>query len=250
MSDFPYRQICILIDPYLEMPPRCTDEVTKLDVPYEITILPIRSTFEFPTHMEFLHRLIRLCTDPSLRVKMIVQDFTGRDIRPYYPIQMYGDALFHHVLFDATYGDGGCFPDLTAIRILQTNGNFVQPMYSTLSALSSLVPPSIVKQQFQLRRHSIYMLSTVHRVSIGVEEYRDWCTKKEILRFLPQYSKLYDIPEPELDLAQTIRSILMMTLLDVCKLAEIYLTPEEMDSIVDGNGRNFDTMWKLVETML
>ena len=248
MSDFPYRQICVLIDPRLEMPPRCTDEVVQLDVPYEITILPIVSSFEFPTHMEFLHSLIRLCVDPSLRMKMIVQDFTGRDIRPYYPIQMYGDALLHNVLFDATYGDGGCYPDLSTIAILQNAGNFVHPMYSTLCGLSTLAPSSIVKREFTLRRHSIYMMSTVHRVTLGVEEPRDWCKKSDMPRYIPQYMKVYAIPELGLD--ETIRTILMMTLKDICRLAEIYLTPDEMDSIVDGNGRNFDTMWKIVETML
>ena len=251
LKTFPYNQICILIDPLLEQPPRSLKDISEENAPYEIKVLPIHSNFIFKTPDEdFLHSLIRLCVNPSLCVKMIVQDFTGRDISNYYPVQLYDDSLLNNVLFDATYGDGGCFPDLSAIRILQKDGAFLHPQYMRFNELWNIFPKDICMRQFKLRRYPIFKMAMIYRILRHIEEPRDWCKEEDILTFIPQYCKIYGLPHrlgENTDLQLILRDIIVGIVHDLCIVSESYLTESEMNSIVDGSGKEFDTMWKMVE---
>lgn len=237
LKKFSCRQICILIDPCLEIPPRAIKDVPLSST---VTILPIQAMLVFPS--PFLDSLIQLCINPSLRVKMIVQDYTGRDIHPYYPLA-YGERLLRNVLFD---GDGGCFPDISAMNILQTNGDFIHPRYMRLCTLRTVVPADIVLREFKARRYPIYKLATIHRIFRGTEEPRDWCTEADVVQYFPQYCTIYNIPEQS---SQSIRAILIAVVQDLCVFSETYLTQTEMEEIVDSSERRLDTMWKLVESI-
>ena len=246
METFPCNQICILIDPLLEQPPRSLKDISEEKKPYEIKVLPIHSNFIFKTPDEdFLHNLIRLCINPSLCVKMIVQDFTGRDISNYYPIQLYDDSLLKNVLFDATYGDGGCFPDLSTITILQKDGNFLHPKYMRFSELWHNASKHIFVQQFKLRRYPVFKIAMLYRILRHIEEPRDWCKEEDILAYIPQYCKIYSLSQKGVHII--LRDILKNIVQDLCIVSESYLTESEMDSIVDGSGKDFDNMWKMVE---
>jgi hypothetical protein len=247
MKEFPCNQVCVLIDPRLELPPRSVQDIAITKTSYKITILPILDNFMFE-HNAFLHSLIDLCMNPNKHTKMIVQDFSGRDIRPLYPIHLYGERLLTHVLFDTTYGEGGCFPDLSAITILQTNGAFQQPQYMKLCRLYEEVPKEIAKREFTSRRYPIYKISMMYRISQNREETRDWCSEEEIQAYFPQYCKIYTIHETEFP--RILYQILVAIVNDLCQVTKSYLTETEIDQIVRSKGREWDAMWKIMYSML
>ena len=83
---------------------------------------------------------------------LIVQDFSGRIIDEYYPIQTFGPKLLKKVLFDFTYRDGGCYIDLEKVRILRReDGTFIQPAYEPVSSFLNAAPRPLVESIIKAR---------------------------------------------------------------------------------------------------
>lgn len=137
------RQICILVDPRLESPIRALPipEPTEAPILHDknVSFIPVRRFFEWDSNedRQFIDALCRLAIDQKTR--LIVQDYTGHDIHPDYPIDRFDrDALCRKVLFDFTYNEGGCFVDLSKVRILcKSDGSFLQPSFEPLSVAPS-----------------------------------------------------------------------------------------------------------------
>lgn len=245
MNDFTCNQICILIDPYLEMPPRIlTDIKDKLD---HVLVLPIQANFDFIKDKEFLQTFLDLCMNTNLQVKMVVQDYTGRDINLYYPVH-HGPTLFKNVLFDFTYGDGNCFPDLSKGILMDESGDFIQPLYSTFKILAKNSCREILQREMKSRSYPvIHLFQRLYRIHRKLEEPRDWCTEEVVKRRLPRFCVIYNIRAT--DLYEQIRSILMSVVDDLSNITDSYLTEREQIGIVDSPGKELENMWKLAESI-
>ena len=252
LQKFACRQICVLIDPLLEMPPRAIADVAKL--PGDITILPVLQTFNHTNqHGEcslwFLDRLTQLCMD-SPDCRMIVQEFTGENVNLYYPTH-FGRGILTNVLYDPTYSDGGgCSPDLSAIQILcDQRGNFIQPHHSRLQDIYKIVPTNIFKKQFHMRQYPIiHLIQRQYRILRNLEEPRDWVTDRVLKNPMREYCFIYSIDA--VDYLQQLRKILLAVVQDLCILSQSYLTEEEQNTIVDSSGKEFETMWNSVGAIL
>ena len=236
----PGKKICILIDPMLEDPPRANAESSAL-------ILPIRAALSY-TPLGFLQNLIDLCMDSSRRVRMIVHDFTGADINAHYPTYL-GETLYKRVLFDPTYGDGGCFPDLAGIRILcDGTGNFLQPKYSRLQDIQKM-DKNVLISEFKVRQYPIvHLIARMYRIQRGLEEFRDWCTGNVCAVHLDRFCLVYKITESDYDMR--LRRVVELTIQDLCVVSESYLSDEEIDTIVESPGRELENMWKTIGSIL
>jgi hypothetical protein len=244
LRTLPYPQICVLIDPTLEMPPRAYADVPESTG--DITFLPIQDNFyhrdsqygEVSTGW-FLEKLIDLC---SARVKLCVQEFTGNDLRLLYPMNR-GREILKHVLYDPCYSDGSCSPDLDAIRIYRdAEGGFIQPVYSPLSDIRGIVSLDIVREQLRVRCSPIVdMVARFYRILRGVEVERDWCTLDRVAPHLLYFGFIYDIPT-SVPLAERVRQILMAAVQDVCRVSYPDMTLDTT-SLVESAGNEMKEFW-------
>ena len=246
LRTFRCNQVCVLIDPCLEMPPRIlTDIPDRLDY---VSVVPIQSNYEFSQDDGFLQTCIDLCKNPDLRVKLIVQDYTGRDIAPYYPVDQ-GPRIFQTVLYDFTYSDGGCSPDLSKVILMDEDGNFLQPLYSRFQALTSAACKESLKQELKRRQYPvIHLFQRFHRIRNNQEEPRDWCTEEIVRRRLQHFCRIYNIGE--CDIVTQVRRVCMSVLEDLCAVSNAYLTESEHIRILEGNGKEFEQVWNVVTSMI
>lgn len=230
-------KLCILIDPVLEMPPRATTDVKDKQVKF----LPILHMFEY--NSPFLHNLIEHCC--TKQIKMILHDFSGTDSTQYYPVQ-YGTRLFKHVLFDPTYGNGDCFPDVSAIKILRdSNGDFIQPKYCTFRNIQNT---HVFASEFKARMYPIvHLIGRMYRIHRGFEEVRDWCTDESIRSHYERLRIIYDIRDD--DYLASLRKILTEVVQDLCVVADSFLTEEEITTIVN-SPKGLETMWRTIGAIL
>jgi hypothetical protein len=80
------------------------------------------------------NNMIALCIDS--KKKLIVQDYTGRDLTHTYVqfLEMYGRTILNTVMFDVTQSNGGCFIELKPSHAaVDKTGNFVQERYLKLA---------------------------------------------------------------------------------------------------------------------
>ena len=244
-------QICVLIDPRLEMPPRAYADVAAVaatatkSISGDITILPVIEDYNHTSYYGestswFLDKLSQLCL--TKRVQLIVQDFTGTNIHPFYPIH-HGRKILKKVLYDPTYKDGNCDPDMSAIKVFRDEeGGFIQPMYSPLNELR-WVSHDVFKAQFKLRTYpTLNMLLRLYKIMRGFAEPKDWCTEATVETHLRYYSFIYDITSG--DFTSRLRQTLMASLKDICIMSGKPLSDVALYAIVDSAGDEMETMWK------
>jgi hypothetical protein len=207
IATLPGRKICILVDPGLESPPRSYAQVGISDPSAQsqyvthgdVTFIPVRREFRWPVpwaqaeqqpaiqhDSRFIDGLIALTRRPGSPTRLIVQDYSGTDIRPFYP----HDAPPPRVLYDMTGRDGGCFVDFAAVRIHQTPaGDFIQPPYEPLRTLQTTLAAdefrAVAEQRSRLLTDYAHRY---YRIMRGVEPPRDWATPHTIgLRLAPLF---------------------------------------------------------------
>jgi len=246
LREFSYPQICVLIDPALEMPPRAYEDVP--DSTGDITFLPIQQGFHHDSRYGetstawFLEKLVGMC---NVRVKLIVQEFTGGDLRLRYPMHL-GFTILKHVMYDPCYSDGSCSPDLDAIRIYRdAEGGFIQPVYSPLHEVRDIVTRDVLKMQFQVRYNSIvHMIMRFYRILCGREEPRDWCTLERVAPHLMYYSYIYRITATLTN--EKVREILVASVKDLCLLTGRELSIEAANALVESSGKEMEDFWKSI----
>ena len=116
------HKVLVLIDPALE------DTVVASEG--HRTVFALRDLFHWPSvwnrdiagpHVAFLAALFALA---SARTQVVLQDFTGEDIHQYFT-RPGPDFDHRRILFDATYGIGGCTPDMKSAFVLRArNGGY------------------------------------------------------------------------------------------------------------------------------
>ena len=248
LSEFKCPQICVLIDPKLEMPPRSMEDIADLDA--DITILPVQQEFHHTSRYGestawFLEKIIGLCA--TKRVKLIVQEFTGANIHLYYPFH-YGRRILKNVLYDPTWGDGGCYADFSKIQIFRdTEGNFLQPRYLPLNIVKTLAP-NILKEQLTGRMYpTVHLLLRLYRILRNLEEPRDWCTIDIVRPYLRYISFIYNISMDSFELC--LYQTLLASTRDVFMLSG-KVSEEEVVAVVKSAGKNMEEIWNRTKSSL
>jgi hypothetical protein len=255
IAALPGRKICILVDPGLESPPRSYAQVGIPDPTAatqhqhvthgDVTFIPVRREFHWPVpwaHAEhqpaiqhdarFIDGLIALTKRPGSPTRLIVQDYAGTDIRPFYP----HTAPPARVLYDMTGRDGGCFVDFAAVRIHQTpTGDFIQPPYELLRTLQSILPAdelrAVVEQRSRLLTDYAHRY---YRIMRGVEPPRDWASPQAIgLRLAPLFVA-YSLPPNVRDPANLF-ALLSDALCDFAVVAGDYLDDDAIARNLDAD---------------
>ena len=249
LRDFSCSQICVLIDPRLEMPPRVYDDIRG-----DVTILPIVDSYHHTSQYGdstawFLESLAKLClAKPCLgtRIQMIVQEFTGTDIQPFYPLHL-GYDILKNVLYDPTYGTSECVcsPKFSAI-LRNDEGGFLQPAYSPLYPLRSLVPRDIFLAQYKTRVYPIVgILSRLYKNLRGIGEIVEWCTVEKQAYIIQYYSFIYGISSGNIVIQ--LRRLLIEAVKDICAFRiGKPMSQEDIIAIVDSPGEDVRQVWDSV----
>ena len=230
------EQICILMDPLLEDPLTFT-------VVDKFTYIPLRRHFRHGHNEEAIF-LNRLCFTAmmSRNTRLIVQDYSGFDLRSIYPLSIFGPELRQKVLFDFTYADGGCFVDFSTVRLLvREGGSFVQPHYEPLAAIAPYT--TAAQLQFQIReRHECMTLyvKRLYRIQRDQEPERDWCTAAIVAPKIARLCGLYGLPATtETDVLE---KLLLAYLLDICALGGTPMPKEEGLALIKRPERDYESI--------
>jgi len=217
VAAWPGRKVVILIDPLLEQPARGLAQSQG-----QAAFFSLEKEFDWKADRPFIHDLCAL-TDSYL----IVQDYSGHDIRPYYPLALFGPTLLDRVLFDVTGGDGGCFVDFSNVHIIRdTTGRFIQAPYTPLCQLLPLHPPTF-KEQIR-ERFGILMQYAVRRYRMlqNLEEDRDWCTAEIVQHRLTPLTYAYRSTD--------LYTIVTEVIFDFCGTVGHYMTTAEVYELLHG----------------
>jgi hypothetical protein len=253
IAALPGRKICILIDPLLEEVPRAYAQIGISDpvaaathaTHGEVTFIPVRREFHWPVpwaqaevtpaiqhDMQLIEGLIALTKRPGSPTRLIVQDYSGTDIRPFYP----HDAPPTRVLYDMTGNDGGCFIDFDAVRIYQTlTGDFIQSPYQPLRTLHPVLTPeefrAVADQRSGLLANYAHRF---YRIMRGVEPPRDWATAHSIGLHLAPLFVAYGVPPNVRDPAN-LYALLSAALYDFAAVAGDYMDDDAIRQILDAD---------------
>jgi len=246
VAAWPGRKVIIMIDPLLETPPRgyaqagIRADPAPMVTDGTVTFFALRQNFHWPERWapdlqaidectEFIHRLCRFAI---ARSHLIVQDYSGTNIAPFYPTDL-GPALFNRVLFDVTGNDGGCLVDFSKIQVLRApNGDFVQPMYAPLLRLQQLQSTAL---SAEIKRRADDLLNYViryYRVLRGLDIQRDWYSLPNVMRAAKPLFAAYGV-ECSAD-ADSLYRLFSYGLFDVCTVAEHFMTEADVHELVHG----------------
>ena len=188
LHKFPKPHICIMFDPRLE-------ETLTHERPDGVTFFHLRREFDWDKESGFIEEL---CQIPS--AKMIAQDYSGTDIRKYYPLRRFGPPLLKKVLFDVTYSDGGCFVDFDEIQLFYSEDHgFINPIHKALVAMISDIPAVLAKTIVTERNIAIQFVQALYNIQRGREEARHWCTPENIERRAGWLFAVFDLPPSALE---------------------------------------------------
>ncbi len=260
-----YR-IAILIDPALERPVRALRDV-GLDGSHDvvtdqragITFICLRNLFHWPRtnnsplsspHATFMNQLCELAVY-SESTQLIVQDYTGLDIRPYYPLNQFNhNKLKDRVLYDMTYSSGGCSVDFTKVTVLRrANGDFIQPHYTPLHTLSVLgIPSAIIIAEATNRREILELF--IHRyyhVLNGNKEPRHWCTEDHVMNAATYLFYNYGlIPSV---IPTNLRALMAEALMDFMALRSTHMCLADMYTLIDSPTEDYGMALRIVQPL-
>jgi hypothetical protein len=185
-----HRRIAFLIDPELEDPPRALHDASNDTT---VTFIPIRRPLFWtqpPPHIPgALHgpTLLRTLLDCNPHY-IVVQDYTGENIALHDP------DIPGRVLFDATYGDYGCFVDFTKHRHIPRD-----PVTDAILHLDRLPLRDIPAEFTELRHRQArsrasdlrYYIHRTLRVLRGQTEAAEWCSPAEVQSRLRRLAPIY-----------------------------------------------------------
>ena len=247
------RQICILVDPTLENPPRCTGLTAPTMEPIirtaEATYIVLRRYFDWDNGDQPL--IEALCHQAiTTKTRLIVQDYAGNIINQHYPLAQFGRPLLQKVLFDFTYQDGGCFIDFSKVRIItRPDGSFVQPFYEPVAD----VIPHLDKAQreFILRSRNDTLhcyVKRLHNVQSGTEEYRDWCTPHHLHLKMGPLTTIYKTPHSTDNAA--LEKLMVAYLHDLCRAVGDFMSADDALALVKKEGKDYHQTLELLMAIL
>jgi len=247
------RQICILVDPTLENPPRCCRDQTPTDAQMihegSTTFITLHRNFDWeyndqPLIEELCRRAI------STKMRFIAQDYAGHIIDAYYPIRQFGPDLLKKVLFDFTYMDGGCFINFDNVRImLRPDGSFVQPIYETLAAVMPFITESQLRFIVPKRTSTMYCyVKRLHSIQAGTEEERQWCTPFEVRKLIAPLAEIYgtSLSTSNANLAE----LMSRYLLDMSAAVGDPITKDDAMELATKPGKEYQMVLELLKGVL
>lgn len=146
--------------------------------------------------MDILYNIIELVLESYNLKKLIIQDYTGRDLTWYYIslLKYFNKNILSSVIFDTTQLDGGCFINLDKITILYDNlGNFIQEKYSKLNIIkkyNSTLYEKILAYRINILKYPILSYYTNLYLENDLEK---WCNDIWSKKFIKLMSIIYNI---------------------------------------------------------
>lgn len=250
------KQLCILIDPLLEDPPRpCGSQEPgqQLIQVGSTHFIPLRRNFAWNSREDsaFIDALCAHTLQHARTTRMIVQDYSGEEIQRFYPLRRFGPDLIRNVLFDFTYQNGGCFVDLSKVDLLfcEDGRSFLQPLYERLSYVLPRVTPEQRLFLLKARNNIFYSyVKRLHKIQAGVEEPRTWCTRDIVLNAMAPFCEIYGTPHYTTQ--DALEELLFAYLMDLCYATETQMTQDEMMSCVRDPGSAYQTTLELLKGIL
>ncbi len=118
-----------------------------------LTVLAISDYIDYDKNFDTIKLICNFVLEN--KIKMIMQDFTGRDLTYYYIklIKLFGkERMLENIIFDITQMyEGNCFPDVDLDVLIDTNGNFIQSKYDKINI-------NTVKDYWSMIRNLAYMI--------------------------------------------------------------------------------------------
>ncbi len=227
----PATSVCILIDPDLE-----DDLYVLMDLSDEeltrTRIITMRCEFNWkePVDIAFAHGLCQMVLYMP-DTYLIIQDYSGAELRRHYPIDRYGPALLRKAVFDVGYMDGGCWLDFDTVRLERdADGGFLQPPYMPLSEAIAIASPEVIR--FLAERRYYTLVSYVFGYYRHPAE-RDWCTPDAVaFKFREMCaSEAYGVPVSVTKENLKLLGTRMME--DFAKTAGVEITGAEIADMLD-----------------
>jgi hypothetical protein len=225
------RRIIILFDLYLE---------DDLKIPlslYQTTVFALHENYDY-NDIHFMTRIIEKCL--SNNSKLIVQDFTGRDLAPLYDtlLDIFGkEEMLPNILFDATAGNGDCFTQFVDEDCsLYPDGSFVNEKYKRLSQVSNQY---LNQSSNEPSNNSISKRVFVDRIKVITNEiswiYITKCKNPKSDYSFPEkvyyLFNVYDIKKPEMEnMTERFGQLLEQLIRDVTFFQQC--TPDVADNII------------------
>ena len=235
----PGSKLCFLIDPRLEEAPLCYANPDPT-----ATFIEIREYFDY--NESTLHGLCAHAL--STGTKLIVQAFTGEDIRYKYPIQRFGPRLLDHVLFDFTYSEGGCFVDFSKVRLLlKPDGTFLQPLYSPMATFKH--HKDILLKELEARYLLIYYyVNKLYEVQKGRKEARDWYAPEVILSKIGVLCIAYSVPHTT-D-TDSLLSLQISVFEDLCHIVGDGTSLSDIITLIDAPENAYIDAFRLIRSII
>jgi len=211
---FPERaHLCFWIDPLLEEPPECV--ATAAATAATAATVSIREYWSWEPESPTRIVIDRLCrTAESMDHILIVQDYTGHDIRPYYPWYAAPKAL-ERIVFDIHGTAGDCYPPISTTRLYRTPLGLLQPPYMTLQSM----PPEEVAKHANIRTIIIldwfWRLWCKQRQGISPSE---WWTPEHAIQPLLRSYGFFDSHAGD---TFAIDCVLHLAIADLCAVASV-----------------------------
>jgi len=266
------RKLCILIDPELEEEPvgitqaggaaAALPDAVPLTLEHvrkpPVTFVALRANFiwrpeaaGYEDSKMFLHALVQRCLQPG-GPHMIVQDYSGTDIRRHYPLEPFGTPILSKVLFDITGGDPGCFVDFSKYRVLRDGaGHFVNPQYTPLWKLKALrIGKAYEDQIYERYSTGLDAAARCWRSQNGHDEPRDWYAPALVAERIRPLLYTYGIP-PQLATSRSGDPLIPFAaaeevIFDLCAIVGHYMCHEEIYSLLTGG---FDDLRNAVKIL-
>jgi hypothetical protein len=242
LNEIDGKHICLLFDPRMEDPLSVfVAEDSHLVMENDgVRILSMPRHFDWAQEDDrsFVHELCKIAIEGT-NTRLIVQDYTGRDIREDYPIRDFGIPLLRRVLFDVTYVNSGCFVDFSQVRLYTyPNGSFLQPFYDRISTLLPYVSKDTLAAVVQDRNSRlVYNAMRLYRVLCGTEEAPEWCTEEAVFQKIRPLLLVYGFDQTELT-KELLGSLLLAYLMDLLSYRSEKPKIEDAVALIRESGMN------------
>lgn len=233
-----------MIDPALEDPIRAVaaDDTT--------VFYPIRQPWNWNgvPDRTFLYGLINFVMRPHSTTRLIVQDYTGIDIQPHFPLDVYpAQELLNRVLFDFTQVNPGCYINYSQHSILRDrNGDFIQTQYLPLVRFG----PHCYRLKYEMRERYLTLTHYVHRlwrIQEGIEPPREWLKVEDVTARIRRLCVAYNLPPSTTQ--ESLVNLLTQGINDFALVTHTPLTMAEIDGLItvgDPRGESLSEALKLM----
>ena len=263
---WPGHKVCILIDEHFEPAPLYVfrdlgitgpglgpgpipGQPLTVNVADDATFIVIQRRWDWknPVDAGQIAALCQVCIE-NPHTYMIVQDYTGEDPTPYYPLQRGGGGahggrsrLIDKVLFDMTQGrfGGECFVDFSKVHIRREphTGAFVQRRFQSLMSFWRDLDADELYAELE-RRYSIATYTVYpHYLELrGRLEPKPWRSAEVLRKAIQPMVYTYGLPDASLT-EENLRAYLRAAILDFTAAIASPMDLIDLERIIDAPER-------------